>query len=144
MKAFEKGILIRITGDMIALSPPLIIEPAQIDQLVTTLARNPARDAVDDRTSDRKRKGPATLTRPGPVDCLQTSSSLADHSPQGNVVAIEKMTRPSLLNDPHRYVIDVIHVDVSTYFSARLKLPERVTDAEPNSRSGHRRSTSSQ
>ena len=38
VKAFEKGILIRTTGDTIALSPPLIIEPAQIDQLVTTLA----------------------------------------------------------------------------------------------------------
>ena len=38
MKAFEKGILIRMTGDMIALSPPLIVEPAHIDQLVTTLA----------------------------------------------------------------------------------------------------------
>jgi beta-alanine--pyruvate transaminase len=37
VKAFEKGILIRTTGDTIALSPPLIIEPAQIDQLVTTL-----------------------------------------------------------------------------------------------------------
>lgn len=38
VKAFEKGILIRTTGDTVALSPPLIIEPAQIDQLVTTLA----------------------------------------------------------------------------------------------------------
>ena len=38
VKAFEKGILIRTTGDTIALSPPLIIEPAQIDQLVTTLS----------------------------------------------------------------------------------------------------------
>lgn len=37
VKAFEKGILIRYTGDILALSPPLIIEPAQIDQLVTTL-----------------------------------------------------------------------------------------------------------
>ncbi|MGH8187507.1 MAG: aspartate aminotransferase family protein, partial [Steroidobacteraceae bacterium] len=37
VKAFEKGILIRTTGDTIALSPPLIIEPTQIDQLVTTL-----------------------------------------------------------------------------------------------------------
>lgn len=37
VKAFEKGILIRTTGDTIALSPPLIIEPRQIDQLVTTL-----------------------------------------------------------------------------------------------------------
>ena len=38
VKAFEKGILIRVTGDIVALSPPLIIEPAQIDQLITTLA----------------------------------------------------------------------------------------------------------
>ena len=37
MKAFEKGILIRTTGDTIALSPPLIVEAEQIDQLVTTL-----------------------------------------------------------------------------------------------------------
>lgn len=37
VQAYEKGILIRYTGDILALSPPLIIEPAQIDQLVTTL-----------------------------------------------------------------------------------------------------------
>ena len=37
VKAFEKGLLVRITGDTIALSPPLIISPAQIDELVTTL-----------------------------------------------------------------------------------------------------------
>jgi beta-alanine--pyruvate transaminase len=30
---FERGVLIRITGDTIALSPPLIIERSQIDQL---------------------------------------------------------------------------------------------------------------
>ena len=38
LKAYEKGILIRTTGDVIALSPPLIIEPAQVDQLIGTLA----------------------------------------------------------------------------------------------------------
>jgi beta-alanine--pyruvate transaminase len=38
VKAFEKGLLIRTTGDTIALSPPLIISPAQIDELVTTLS----------------------------------------------------------------------------------------------------------
>jgi len=37
VKAFERGILIRTTGDTIALSPPLIVEAEQIDQLVTTL-----------------------------------------------------------------------------------------------------------
>jgi beta-alanine--pyruvate transaminase len=37
VKAFERGLLIRTTGDIIALSPPLIIEPSQIDQIVTTL-----------------------------------------------------------------------------------------------------------
>ncbi len=35
--AFEKGILIRTTGDIIAMSPPLIISKAQIDELIGTL-----------------------------------------------------------------------------------------------------------
>jgi beta-alanine--pyruvate transaminase len=35
----EEGILIRVTGDIIALSPPLIIEPAQIDQLAEGVRR---------------------------------------------------------------------------------------------------------
>ncbi|PTM40646.1 aspartate aminotransferase family protein [Bosea sp. 124] len=34
---FEKGLLIRVTGDIIALSPPLICEPAQIDEIVSLL-----------------------------------------------------------------------------------------------------------
>ncbi|MBO6824904.1 MAG: aspartate aminotransferase family protein [Sneathiella sp.] len=37
LKAYEKGVLIRTTGDIIALSPPLIIEKSQIDQIVDTL-----------------------------------------------------------------------------------------------------------
>ncbi|WP_319529204.1 aspartate aminotransferase family protein [uncultured Cohaesibacter sp.] len=37
IKAFEKGVLIRTTGDIIALSPPLIIEKEQIDQIFDTL-----------------------------------------------------------------------------------------------------------
>jgi beta-alanine--pyruvate transaminase len=37
-RCFEKGVLIRTTGDIIALSPPLIISKAQIDELVGTLA----------------------------------------------------------------------------------------------------------
>jgi beta-alanine--pyruvate transaminase len=37
VKCYEAGILIRVTGDIIALSPPLIISPAQIDELFTTL-----------------------------------------------------------------------------------------------------------
>jgi len=37
LAAYEKGILIRTTGDIIAMSPPLIIEKAQIDELVGTL-----------------------------------------------------------------------------------------------------------
>ncbi|MXQ10725.1 aspartate aminotransferase family protein [Microvirga makkahensis] len=35
---FEKGLLIRITGDIIALSPPLIIETSQIDAIIETLS----------------------------------------------------------------------------------------------------------
>lgn len=34
---YERGLLIRTTGDVIALSPPLIIESAQIDQIFSTL-----------------------------------------------------------------------------------------------------------
>jgi len=37
-KCFERGMLIRQTADIIALSPPLIVEPAQIDQMFSTLA----------------------------------------------------------------------------------------------------------
>lgn len=37
VKAFETGILIRTTGDIIAMSPPLIISRAQIDELIGTL-----------------------------------------------------------------------------------------------------------
>jgi beta-alanine--pyruvate transaminase len=38
LKAFEQGVLIRTTGDIIALSPPLIVSESQIDQIVSTLA----------------------------------------------------------------------------------------------------------
>jgi beta-alanine--pyruvate transaminase len=38
LRCYEKGVLVRVTGDIIALSPPLIIEKAQIDQLVETIA----------------------------------------------------------------------------------------------------------
>ncbi|MEM7723221.1 MAG: aspartate aminotransferase family protein [Pseudomonadota bacterium] len=37
LEAYDKGILIRTTGDIIAMSPPLIIEKEHIDQLVGTL-----------------------------------------------------------------------------------------------------------
>jgi beta-alanine--pyruvate transaminase len=36
-KAWDKGLLIRVTGDIIALSPPLIVEKCHIDRMVTTL-----------------------------------------------------------------------------------------------------------
>lgn len=37
LRAYQKGLLIRTTGDIIALSPPLIIEKQQIDQIVEML-----------------------------------------------------------------------------------------------------------
>ena len=37
LDCFERGVLLRTTGDTVALSPPLIIERGQIDQLVDTL-----------------------------------------------------------------------------------------------------------
>ena len=39
VKCFEQGLLIRTTGDIIALSPPLIIEKNQIDELFGLLAK---------------------------------------------------------------------------------------------------------
>lgn len=38
LDCYDKGVLIRTTGDIIAMSPPLIIEKSQIDQLFGTLA----------------------------------------------------------------------------------------------------------
>jgi beta-alanine--pyruvate transaminase len=38
LEAFENGVLIRTTGDTIALSPPLIISRAEIDELFGTLS----------------------------------------------------------------------------------------------------------
>jgi beta-alanine--pyruvate transaminase len=38
LDCWEKGLLIRTTGDTIALSPPLIIENKHIDQIVGTLS----------------------------------------------------------------------------------------------------------
>jgi len=39
LAAFEAGLMIRTTGDIIALSPPLIVERAEIDRIVETLAQ---------------------------------------------------------------------------------------------------------
>jgi beta-alanine--pyruvate transaminase len=37
VKCFEAGVLVRFTGDILALSPPLIIEKAQIERIVETI-----------------------------------------------------------------------------------------------------------
>src|ERR1700722_13056470 len=39
LKCFERGVMVRQTGDTIAMAPPLIIEPAQIEHLVETLGQ---------------------------------------------------------------------------------------------------------
>jgi len=38
LECFRNGVLIRVTGDTIAISPPLIVERAQIDEIVGTIA----------------------------------------------------------------------------------------------------------
>jgi beta-alanine--pyruvate transaminase len=38
VECFRKGLLIRVTGDIIALSPPLIIATGEIERIVTILA----------------------------------------------------------------------------------------------------------
>ena len=37
LRCYEKGVLVRQTGDIIALAPALIIEEAHIDQIVQTM-----------------------------------------------------------------------------------------------------------
>jgi beta-alanine--pyruvate transaminase len=37
VRAFEAGVLVRTTGDTIALSPPLIVERAQVDRIFEVL-----------------------------------------------------------------------------------------------------------
>ena len=37
LKCFERGVLVRNTGDIIALAPALIVEEAQLDQMISTL-----------------------------------------------------------------------------------------------------------
>ena len=39
LRSFEAGILVRAAGDITAMSPPLIIEKAQIDELIGTLGK---------------------------------------------------------------------------------------------------------
>lgn len=38
VKCFERGLLIRVTGDVIALSPPLILNQSEIEMMVSTLS----------------------------------------------------------------------------------------------------------
>ncbi|MGI4959159.1 MAG: aspartate aminotransferase family protein [Janthinobacterium lividum] len=45
-RCFDAGVLIRTTGDIVALSPPLIIESGHIDRIVTTLGEAIAAEAA--------------------------------------------------------------------------------------------------
>jgi len=38
LRCLERGVLVRYTADILAFSPPLIVEPAQIDEMFTTVA----------------------------------------------------------------------------------------------------------
>ena len=38
LNCFERGVMVRVTGDTLALSPPLIVEPKQLTRMVETLA----------------------------------------------------------------------------------------------------------
>lgn len=39
-RCYDDGLLIRVTGDIVALSPPLIVEPEQIEQMISVICRN--------------------------------------------------------------------------------------------------------
>ena len=116
-----------MTGDIIALSPPLIIERAHIDELFGKLAdvlqgrRLAARTACKRRTpgplagTGRSLSADAGLRRDGPQ-----AFTPCDH---GNVVETEKIARPSLLNTSSGVPSSVSMSLPSTYFSPRSKLP---------------------
>ncbi len=53
-QAFDKGLMIRTTADTIALSPPLIVEKGQIDQIAETL-RSILKAATSGRVSKARR-----------------------------------------------------------------------------------------
>ena len=38
LKCYDRGLLVRTTGDIVALSPPLVIERREIDELFGILA----------------------------------------------------------------------------------------------------------
>ncbi len=82
VEAFERGLLVRATGDIIALSPPLIIEKSEIDQLFdilsacsrrrtetrgSSLTWTPSRTPSTAAKSRRRRRAslPSTTRRPG-------------------------------------------------------------------------------
>ena len=67
LRAYEKGVLIRTTGDTIALSPSFIIEKGQIDQLfetvrdiLKTLALNTLATTEDAKARGSQRKRPSS------------------------------------------------------------------------------------
>ena len=69
VEAFNRGLLIRATGDIIALSPPLIIEKKEIDQLIDMLSgvlktcelRGSGRCHADDPERHRRPQGHVRL-----------------------------------------------------------------------------------
>ena len=38
LRCFDRGVLIRVSADIIALSPPLIVKKSEIDEMFETLA----------------------------------------------------------------------------------------------------------
>lgn len=46
LDCFERGVLLRIAGDNLVLSPPYIVETSHIDQMVTTIAESVKRHAA--------------------------------------------------------------------------------------------------
>src|SRR5262249_16723075 len=63
LDCYNAGVLIRTTGDTIALSPPLIIEREQIDQIVGTIA-NALKRVAEPHRPDEKINQPRACLAP--------------------------------------------------------------------------------
>jgi len=78
LKCFESGVLFRASGDIVPLSPPLIIEKQQIDTLIATLSDSSRRCVSAGR---KKGDNLAVVPISAGLICLRTYKALAARTP---------------------------------------------------------------
>ena len=113
---FEKGVLVRVTGDIIALSPPLIIEKLAHRPAVRPYRRDPARTPIEKTPGLLAETGRCSQEFPGRARKIYLFRSVAAH---GNVVDTEKIAVDSLLLTSSGVPSRISRSLPSTYFRPR-------------------------